>query len=137
MKSRRLLRGFTLIELVVVVLILAILAALVVPRVIGQADKAKYAAAQSDLASYSSALNQFRLDCDRYPTSDEGLQALREAPSDVQQKWKGPYVEKDIHNDPWQQPYHYVYPGQGGNKDTFDLYSDGPPGSTDKIYAGQ
>jgi len=125
-------RAFTLVELMVVMLILAILAALVVPRLIGKTEQAKVGGAQTDVATYSSALQMFRLDCGRYPTTEEGLEALRTAPSDVQGKWRGPYVEKDIHPDPWGHPYHYAYPGTGG-KDTFEVSSygaDGQPGGT-------
>ena len=124
---RRKFVGFTLIELMVVILILAILAALVVPRVIGKADQAKVSKAQADLATLSSALQEFRVNCDRYPTTEEGLQALRTAPSDVSSKWKGPYIDKDIPNDPWEHPYHYAYPGQGG-KDSYELLSYGGDG---------
>lgn len=103
----RLRRAFTLIELMVVVLILAILAALVVPKIVGNADKAKVAAARSDIAEIKSMLDHFHLDCDRYPTSDEGLEALQNAPSGLEGKWHGPYASKAIGNDPWGNPYQY------------------------------
>lgn len=127
--KRRTAVGFTLIELMVVILILAILAALVVPRVIGHTSEAKVSKAKSDIATYANALQMFRLKCDRYPTTDEGLQALVTPPSDLQNKWSGPYVEK-IQKDPWGNDYHYTYPGAAG-KDTFDIVSygsDGQPG---------
>ena len=131
MNRTRFFRGFTLIELMVVVLILAVLAALVVPRVLSKAEQAKDAAAKTDLATFSQALSSFRLDCDRYPTTDEGLPALRQAPSDLSAKWKGPYIEKDVPVDPWKNPYHYLCPGSTGDKDSYDLYSDG--GSSGRI----
>ena len=131
MKKRHL-PGFTLVELMVVMLILAILAALVIPRLIGRTEQAKVSGATTDVATFSNALQMFRLDCGRYPTTEEGLEALRTAPSDVQGKWRGPYTEKAIPSDPWGNPYHYTYPGTGG-KDTFEVTSygkDGQPGGT-------
>lgn len=107
-------RAFTLIELMVVILILAILAALIVPRVIGRQDEAKRAKAAADIKSLSSALQQFRLDCDRFPTTEEGLQALRTAPADVN-NWKGPYLQNAIPTDPWGSEYIYEYPGADEN----------------------
>ena len=107
------LRGFTLIELLVVILILGILAALIVPRVISRTGDAKIAAAKSDLSSIKSALQSFRIDCDRYPTEDEGLAALVTAPSGLENKWKAPYLSA-VPVDPWQIPYVYHYPGAAG-----------------------
>ncbi|MBS1718357.1 MAG: type II secretion system major pseudopilin GspG [Armatimonadetes bacterium] len=121
-------RGFTLIELVVVILILGILASLIVPRVVSRTSDAKIAKAKSDIAAISSMLNTFRADCDRYPSSQEGLEALRTQPADVQ-GWKGPYTTQNF-TDPWGNPYHYDYPGPAG-RETFTLESygsDGQPG---------
>lgn len=124
-------RGFTLIELMVVILILAILAALIVPRVMGRTGQAKVAKAKSDIATLYSSVQQFHLDTDRYPTQEEGLQALRTAPSDVK-NWHGPYLERAISNDPWGNPYVYAYPGANGDQPTITSYgSDGQPGGTD------
>ncbi len=127
-RNRRL--GFTLIELLVVILILAILAALIVPRVVGKTGDAKIAAAKSDLATISSALQNFRLDNDRYPTTEEGLAALSTQPASGATNWKGPYLTKPVTVDPWQNPYQYQYPGSSGN-DSYLLESygsDGAPG---------
>lgn len=121
--------AFTLIELLVVILILAILAALILPRVYGRVGDAKRAKAASDIAALSNALNNFRLDCDRFPTADEGLEALRQAPGDLR-GWRGPYIEKPIPPDPWGNEYVYDYPGSTGD-DSFFLISygsDGAPG---------
>ncbi|HMS55165.1 MAG TPA: type II secretion system major pseudopilin GspG [Fimbriimonadaceae bacterium] len=122
-------RGFTLIELLVVILILAILAALIVPRVVNRTSDAKRARALSDIATLTTALNSFRLDCDRFPSTEEGLQSLRTQPGEVT-GWRGPYLEKAIPPDPWGNEYAYEYPGTGGD-DTFTLMSfgsDGAPG---------
>src|SRR5512141_2067264 len=99
-------RGFTLVELMVVVLIIAALAALIVPRVIGRQADAYRAKAAADIAQLDSALQQFRLDNDRYPTTEEGLNALRTAPQDVR-NWRGPYLQKPLPPDPWGFPYVY------------------------------
>ncbi|HSZ54962.1 MAG TPA: type II secretion system major pseudopilin GspG [Tepidisphaeraceae bacterium] len=113
--------GFTLVELMLVMLILAILAAVVVPRIAGRGEDAKKAAAKADITNISSALDSFEVECGRYPTSDEGLQALVMQPGNVPQgSWKGPYV-KLVPKDPWGNPYVYVAPGQH-SKD-YDLYT--------------
>lgn len=125
--------GFTLIELLVVILILGILAALIVPRVLNNVGTSKVAAAKTDLSTLAQALDTFHLDCDRYPTSDEGLQALRVAPSGLNGKWKGPYLQKDVPNDPWGNSYVYKSPGDSGGSDTYTIESygsDGQPGGT-------
>ncbi len=124
MKKR--LRAFTLIELMVVILILGILAALIVPRVMGRTGEAKVAAAKADLSALAGSLRNFRLDCDRYPTTEEGLNALRTPPNGLS-AWKGPYLEKQLPNDPWGNPYDYTFPGSTGN-DSFMLRSFGSDG---------
>jgi len=111
----------------VVILILAILAALIVPKVVGKSGQAKVAAAKSDISALSAMLNNFRIDCDRYPTTEEGLQALRTPPSGLESKWKGAYSDKPIPNDPWGNPYDYQTPGATG-QDSFILKSYGADG---------
>lgn len=125
-KSRRFGLGFTLIELLVVIMILAILAALIVPRVVNRASDAKRVKAASDIAMLRNLLTQFRLDTDRYPTTEEGLDALRTAPPDVR-NWRGPYTERAIPSDPWLNPYIYEWPGTLGD-DSFILVSLGSDG---------
>ena len=120
-------RAFTLIELVVVILILGILAALIIPNVMNRAKEAKVAAAKSDIATLSSALQQFHVDCDRYPTTEEGLGALRVSPANIT-GWKAPYLDKDVPLDPWSSAYNYVSPGANGD-DSFTISSNGPDGA--------
>ena len=108
-------KAFTLIELLVVILILAILAALIVPRVVNKTSDAKRSKAASDISSLHTALNSFRLDCDRFPTSEEGLTALRSQPADVP-GWRGPYLDKPLPPDPWGNEYYYclLYTSRSG-----------------------
>ncbi|MCC6445837.1 MAG: type II secretion system major pseudopilin GspG [Armatimonadetes bacterium] len=120
--------GFTLIELLVVILILAILAALIVPRVVGRTSDAKRAKAASDIATLSSLLQQYRVDNDAYPTTEEGLQALWVKPSDAK-NWRGPYTSKDIPVDPWGNEYVYESPGPDDQDYLITSYgADGAPG---------
>jgi general secretion pathway protein G len=119
-------RGFTLIELLLVMMILATLAALVVPKFTGQAEKAKITAATTDIANIGVALNAFEVHCGRFPTTEEGLRALLEQPSNAN-GWQGPYLEKGLPKDRWGNPYQYRFPGQH-NVNGFDLYSFGPDG---------
>ena len=118
-KSRR---GFTLVELMVVVLIIAILAALVVPKFQDAKERANDGAAKSQIGRISAIIQQFRLDCDRYPTTEEGLNALVTAPADAT-GWRGPYLDR-IPPDPWQQEYVYVSPGLN-SEDSFRLSTNG------------
>ena len=121
-------RGFTLIEMLVVILILAILAALIVPRVVGHTSDAKRAKAASDIATVSSLLQEYHLDTDSYPTTEEGLNALRVAPAGVN-NWRGPYTTKDIPVDPWGNEYSYEAPGPDGQDFVIVSYgADGAPG---------
>lgn len=128
----RRLRGFTLIEIMVVITILGILAALIVPRVVGRTDDAKIAASKQDIASIMQALKLYRLDNGRYPTTDQGLQALitKPATEPVPSNWKaGGYLERSsVPKDPWGHPYQYLSPGTKGEIDVFSLGADQQPG---------
>lgn len=121
-RAPRLRSGFTLIELMVVVIIIAALAGMVLPRVLPVSDEAKQNIARGDIANISVALKMFRLHNDRYPTTDEGLDALMSAPSSAP-NWKGPYLERRPF-DPWKREYRYRYPGT--HTADCDLWSDGP-----------
>ncbi|HYB49768.1 MAG TPA: type II secretion system major pseudopilin GspG [Burkholderiaceae bacterium] len=125
-------RGFTLIELLVVVTILGILAALIVPRVVGRTDDARVAAAKHDIAQLMQALKLYRLDNGRYPTNEQGLQALVERPTiePVPNNWKsGGYLDPPIlRKDPWGQNYQYLNPGLHGEVDVMSFGRDGQPG---------
>jgi len=122
--------GFTLIEVMVVISILAILAALIVPKVMSRPDEARVVAAKQDLAALSQALKLYRLDTKRYPTTEQGLQALVTKPTlaPVPDNWKiGGYVEK-LPTDPWGKPYQYLNPGLHGEIDVFSFGADGVAG---------
>ncbi|MBI4688189.1 MAG: type II secretion system major pseudopilin GspG [Nitrospirae bacterium] len=115
-------KGFTLIELMVVIVILGLLAAIVIPRFIGRVGPAKQKATHAQIELLGTALDSFRLDVGRYPATEEGLQALITKPSGAEE-WSGPYLKKqEIPLDPWGNPYHYESPGKQGD---YDLYSYG------------
>nr|WP_146591392.1 type II secretion system major pseudopilin GspG [Puniceibacterium confluentis] len=120
--------GFSLLELMVVVVILSILALVIVPRVIDRPDQARAARAQSDIAAISSAVNLYRLDNFRYPTTEQGLAALVSAPASPPEaaNWSG-YMDR-LPQDPWGQPYQYLAPGVHGDFDIFTYGADATPG---------
>ena len=130
MKQRQ--RAFTLIEVLVVVAILGILAAIIVPRIMDRPDEAKRVAAKADIATLVSQLKIYRLDNGNYPTTEQGLVALVQKPSTnpVPQNWK-PYLDR-LPKDPWQGDYQYLYPGVKGEIDVFSLGADGEPGGEGK-----
>src|SRR5271170_7578097 len=118
-------RGVTLIEMMVVVTIIALFAALVLPKMMHQADRAKVTSAHAQIDSFSTALGAYKLDTGTYPTTEQGLQALRVKPENVNQ-WAGPYLPQDIPMDPWGRPYLYKYPGDHGDEpDLISLGADG------------
>lgn len=119
-------RGFTLVELLVVMVIIGLLAALVGPRLFPKLGKGKQAAAKAQIELLGQALDQFRLDVGRYPTTQEGLNALISNPGI--DRWDGPYLKKDVPKDPWDRPYHYQSPGEHGEYDLFSYGRDGSPG---------
>ena len=119
--------GFTLIELLVVMIIIGLLAALVGPRFIRQEEKAKVKAAKAQIELLSTALDTFRLDVGRYPTSQEGLEALMRQPGGLE-RWDGPYLRKDLPQDPWGLAYAYRSPGEHGQFDIVSYGADKTPG---------
>ena len=125
-------RGFTLIEIMVVVVIMGILASLVVPKLIARTGESKVAAAKVDIATVMQALKLYRLDNQRYPTTEQGLRALVEKPTTgpAANGWKaGGYLEK-MPKDPWGNPYQYLSPGVKGEVDLISLGADGQPGGS-------
>jgi general secretion pathway protein G len=122
--------GFTLIEIMVVVVILGILAALVAPNVMRRIDDAQITKVQHDLRSFETALSLYKMDNYKYPTTDQGLKALVQAPSDSARNWKqGGYLGSGgLTKDPWQNEYIYVYPGTHGEYDIYTLGADGQEG---------
>ncbi|MFZ5453098.1 MAG: type II secretion system major pseudopilin GspG [Thermodesulfobacteriota bacterium] len=119
--------GFTLIELMIVLFILGLLAALVAPRLMGRVGKAKQKAAQAQIQMLSTALDLFHLDVGRYPSEEEGLKVLVQKPDNLPQ-WSGPYLEKGVPKDPWGREYIYKFPGEHGAYDLSTLGADGAPG---------
>ncbi|NUX51887.1 type II secretion system protein GspG [Paraburkholderia sp. JPY418] len=127
--ARRRNGGFTLLELLVVMVIIGLLAGLVAPRYFEQVGKSNTKIARAQIDSLSKALDQYRLDMGVYPTTEEGLQALMTKPQDAT-NWSGPYLQKAVPPDPWGRPYHYRSPGEHGDYDLYSLGKDGKVGGT-------
>jgi len=123
-------RGFTLVEVMVVVIILGVLAALIVPRVVGRTEEARAVAARQDIAAIMQALKLYRLDNGRYPSNEQGLKALAEKPAlePVPGNWKS-YLDR-MPKDPWGNPYQMLNPGVRGELDVFTLGADAQPGGS-------
>jgi general secretion pathway protein G len=124
--------GFTLLEVMVVVIVLGLLAGLVGPQIIGRVSDAKSTTAHTQIEMISVALDSYRLDNGRYPTTQQGLEALRTEPAadPVPTNWRGPYLRREVPMDPWGRPYEYRSPGEEnpGSFDLFTLGLDGVPG---------
>ena len=125
-RHSRLRRAFTLIELLLVLVILAVLMVVVVPRFTGRTEQARITRAGADISQLGLALNTYEIDNGRFPSTEEGLAALV-SPSTTARNWKGPYIERGVPIDPWDNPYLYRYPGQN-NPNGYDLSSFGPDG---------
>jgi general secretion pathway protein G len=129
---QRVQRGFTLVEIMVVVVIIGILGALVVPKLLGRTGEARQTAARTDIDSLKAALKFYKLDNQRYPTTEQGLQSLVQKPTTgpAANNWKeGGYLER-LPKDPWGNPYQYLSPGIHGEVDIFSFGADGQPGGT-------
>lgn len=129
MGARRWSRGFTLLELLVVMVIIGLLAGYVGPRFFSQIGKSEVKAARAQIDGLEKALDQYRLDLGRYPTTEQGLAALNERPAN-EARWAGPYLKKAVPSDPWGKPYQYKSPGEHGEYDLFSFGKDGQPGGT-------
>ncbi len=124
---RRHIQGFTLLELLVVMVIIGLLAGYVGPRYFAQIGKSEIKAARAQIDAFEKALDQYRLDTGHYPATELGLNALMEKPAS-EPKWQGPYLKKAVPMDPWGKPYVYKFPGEHGEVDILSLGRDGQPG---------
>ena len=121
--------GFTLLELLVVIVIIGLLAGYVAPRYFAQVGKSEIKVAQAQIEGLGKALDQYRLDTGHYPSTEQGLAALMERPT-TEPKWDGPYLKKALPTDPWGKPYMYRFPGEHGEYDIFSYGKDGQAGGT-------
>jgi general secretion pathway protein G len=121
--------GFTLLELLVVIVIIGLLAGYVAPRYFEQLGKSEAKAAKAQIASFEKALDTYRLDVGRYPSTEQGLAALVARPQN-EPKWSGPYLAKAVPVDPWGKPYQYKSPGEHGDYDLLSFGKDGQPGGS-------
>ncbi len=124
-------RGFTLLELLVVMVIIGLLAGYVGPRYFSQIGKSEVKTARAQIDALEKALDQYRLDTGHYPMSEQGLAVLYARPSN-EPKWDGPYLKKNVPSDPWGHPYQYRRPGEHGEFDIFSYGMDGQPGGSDE-----
>lgn len=122
--------GFTLLELLIVLVILGLLIGYVAPNYFKQEEKSKVKAARAQIKALEDALDQYRLDVGHYPTTEQGLAALTAQPPG-ESRWQGPYLKKAVPPDPWGNPYQYRSPGEHGEVDLSSLGKDGQPGGTD------
>ena len=121
--------GFTLLELLVVLVILGLLAGYVAPKYFAQIGKSEVKTAKAQIDGLEKALDQYRIDTGHYPSTEQGLAALDAKPAD-EARWDGPYLKKKVPNDPWGKPYQYRTPGEHGELDLFSLGRDGAPGGS-------
>ncbi|AXA91827.1 type II secretion system major pseudopilin GspG [Massilia sp. YMA4] len=129
-KQSRAARGFTLLELLVVIVIIGLLAAYVGPKYFSQLGKSEVTVAKAQIEAFEKSLDTYRLDVGRYPTTEEGMAALMTAPPTAGAKWNGPYLKKGVPADPWGRPYQYKSPGSKGDYEITSLGKDGQPGGT-------
>ncbi|HEX8786324.1 MAG TPA: type II secretion system major pseudopilin GspG [Telluria sp.] len=122
--------GFTLLELLVVIVIIGLLAAYVGPKYFSQLGKSEVTVARAQIDAFEKSLDTFRLDVGRYPTTEEGLNALMTAPPALAAKWNGPYLKKGVPLDPWGHAYQYHAPGSKAEYEIVSLGKDGEPGGT-------
>jgi general secretion pathway protein G len=122
--------GFTLLELLVVIVIIGLLAAYVGPKYFSQLGKSEVTVAKAQIEAFDKSLDTYRLDVGRYPNPEEGLNALMAAPPSAGAKWNGPYLKKGVPQDPWGHPYQYRSPGSKGEYEILSLGKDGQPGGS-------
>ena len=122
--------GFTLLELLVVIVIIGLLAAYVGPKYFAQLGKSEVTIAKAQMEAFEKSLDTYRLDVGRYPSTEEGMAALMAAPATAGAKWNGPYLKKGVPLDPWGHPYQYRSPGTKGDYEILSTGKDGQPGGT-------